>query len=221
MTSLIPQPFVQVVPLDLLEPWEANPRRIDEEKMGGLKRSLAEDPEMLRMRPLIALPDGRVFGGNQRLRAMVEMLEESDEEPRWDDLIAFLSGTGGVPTYVVDRDEASARRLAIRDNQGFGVWEQIGLAEFLALEEDHGALGFSDAESDKLAGLIAEDDEPLADDDRENDPEQVPMHRVTVTFTDRYERDQLAEEMTDRGYAVSTASGDWLDHNGGDGHAPA
>jgi hypothetical protein len=57
---------VEEVELERLRTWERNPRRIATERLESLKRSLVDDPEMLRARPLLALPDGRVFCGNQR-----------------------------------------------------------------------------------------------------------------------------------------------------------
>ncbi len=213
---LTPSPRVQMIPVDDLRLWDANPRRIEDEMMGGLKRSLADEPGMLLARPLLARTDATLIGGNHRLQAIREMLAESDEDPRWDALVEFVARAGGVPTFVIEVDDARATRLAILDNQGFARWEQIGLATFLADQDDHGALGFSDAESEKLANLLEQgpDDETLGEIDDTSGPEQEVAHRVSLTFTDRHERDQVAEEMVDRGYAVSTASGAWLDEYG-------
>lgn len=54
-------------------PWPENPRRIRQERFADLKQTLAADREMLWARPLIALPDGTVICGNQRLLAAVEL----------------------------------------------------------------------------------------------------------------------------------------------------
>jgi DNA methylase len=64
---------VQQLPLARLRCWPENPRTIRPERLEQLKRALAVDPEMLRARPLLALPDGTVIAGNQRLRAAREL----------------------------------------------------------------------------------------------------------------------------------------------------
>ena len=77
---------VREVALDELRLWSENPRRISEDRLAQLMRTLAEDREMLRARPLIALPDGTVIAGNQRLLAAQRL--------RW----------STIPTIVVDLD---------------------------------------------------------------------------------------------------------------------
>ena len=61
------------LPLERLRCWPENPRTIRPERLEQLKRALADDPEMLQARPLLALPDGTVIAGNQRLRAAREL----------------------------------------------------------------------------------------------------------------------------------------------------
>lgn len=56
-----------------LRPHERNPRSITKQRLAALKADLEADPDMLRARPLIVLPDGRVIAGNQRLRAVQEL----------------------------------------------------------------------------------------------------------------------------------------------------
>jgi len=58
---------VQETPLERLRPWPENPRRIRPERLEDLKRALLADREMLWARPLVALADGTVIIGNQRL----------------------------------------------------------------------------------------------------------------------------------------------------------
>ena len=62
-------PAVREVPLLALRPAPNNPRKISPERLKQLKSSLEADREMLSVRPLIALLDGTVICGNQRLRA--------------------------------------------------------------------------------------------------------------------------------------------------------
>ena len=73
MTKLSARPCVVEVELSRLRCFDGNPRRISAERLEALKRSLVAEREMLRARPLIALPDGRVICGNMRLRAAREL----------------------------------------------------------------------------------------------------------------------------------------------------
>ena len=72
MTEL-PVHEIADLPVSSLREHEGNPRRITRDRLEQLKRNLAADPGMLRARPVIALPDGRVVAGNMRLRAAVEL----------------------------------------------------------------------------------------------------------------------------------------------------
>ncbi len=68
---------VAAVAVTLLRPWPDNPRRISGERLEALKQSMVADPAMLWARPLLALRDGTVFSGNQRLRVARELGWES------------------------------------------------------------------------------------------------------------------------------------------------
>jgi DNA modification methylase len=105
---------VVAVSLTLLRPWPGNPRRISGERLEALKQSMVADPAMLWARPLLALPDGTVFSGNQRLRAAVEL------------------GWETVPALRVDLDWDRARTWALRDNAAYGEWDEPVLATLLA-----------------------------------------------------------------------------------------
>jgi DNA modification methylase len=127
-------------PLAGLRPWPENPRRIAPARLEDLKRSLRDDPEMLWARPLLALPDGTVFCGNQRLRAAREL------------------GMERIPVVVVDVDWQRAQLWALRDNNAWGDWDQPLLAELLAeltaAGVDLALTGFEGREVDRiLAGF--------------------------------------------------------------------
>ena len=85
--------------------YDRNPRKISPERLVALKRSLEADREMLHARPLIALLDGRVICGNQRLLAAQEL------------------GWTSIPTVHIDLDDARARTWVLRDNNGYGEWD--------------------------------------------------------------------------------------------------
>ena len=91
-----------------------NPRKISKKQLEKLKKSLADAPEMLRLRELICVehPDGPVvIAGNQRLEA------------------AKALGWETLPCKVLpaDTDPAKLREYAIKDNLPFGDddWEVI------------------------------------------------------------------------------------------------
>jgi ParB-like chromosome segregation protein Spo0J len=133
--------------LDRLRCWPHNPRTIRPERLEQLKRALADDPEMLRARPLLALPDGTVIAGNQRLRAAREL------------------GWQTIPVITVSLERERARLWALRDNNLYGEWEEQALAELLAELGEGGVdlalSGFADRELERLLAGI----EPAADPD--------------------------------------------------------
>src|SRR4051794_12827613 len=88
-------------PLERLCPWADNPRRITVERLEELNRALVADREMLVARPLLALPDGTVIAGKQRLRAAQEL------------------GWKTIRVLFVDLDPERARLWALRDNNAW------------------------------------------------------------------------------------------------------
>ncbi len=133
---------VAEVPVGRLRPWSGNPRRIAAARLEDLARALADDPAMLWARPLVALPDGTVVCGNQRLRAAIAL------------------GWTSIPALVVDLGPSRARVWALRDNNAWGEWDEPALAELLAELAAGGVelalTGFESRELDQiLAGLTA------------------------------------------------------------------
>jgi site-specific DNA-methyltransferase (adenine-specific) len=132
------EPVSAVVELELerLRPWPDNPRSIRPERLEQLKQALAADPQMLRARPLLALPDGTVIAGNQRLRAAREL------------------GWRTIPVITVDLEPERVRLWALRDNNAYGEWDEPALAELLAELADEGLdvalAGFEARELDRL-----------------------------------------------------------------------
>jgi ParB-like chromosome segregation protein Spo0J len=113
LTSSTVSPVVEV-PLERLRLWPENPRTIRPERLEQLKQALSEDREMLQARPLLALPDGTVLAGNQRLRAALEL------------------GWATIPVITVELEPERARLWALRDNNPYGDWDEPALAELLA-----------------------------------------------------------------------------------------
>ena len=139
-------------PLERLRAWADNPRRITLERLEELKQALVADRDMLAARPLLALPDGMVIAGNQRLRAAQEL------------------GWKTVPVLFVDLDLERARLWALRDNNAWGEWDEPVLAELLA-ELSAGGVdlalsGFASSDLDRILASLqppkdADDAPPL------------------------------------------------------------
>ena len=112
---------IETSPLSSLSSFEDNPRRISSEALLRLKtsiRTLGLFKPLLGWRrspgdPLV------VIGGNQRLRAIREMVGagEIEESP--------------IPVVVYAGDEVSARTIALRDNASEGEWEWGSLASYV------------------------------------------------------------------------------------------
>lgn len=154
----------QHVEIARLRPAPHNPRTIDKARFEQLKRSLLADPEMLEARPVIALPNGEIVAGNMRWRA------------------AEALGWPTIPTIYADLDERRAREWLVRDNNGFGTWQEDDLAELLYGLKESGSdldlLGFESAELDRLLASVSDVGFPeLSDADR------GPMRQMTFTVT--------------------------------------
>ena len=126
---------IEHVPVDELRPDPANPRRISDEELESLTRSIREfgfvDPIIARAE------DNTVIGGHQRLVA------------------ARRLGLKTVPVIYVDLPQEQARLLNLALNKISGSWDQELLARFLAdLEQapdvDLTLSGFDEDEIKKL-----------------------------------------------------------------------
>lgn len=159
------------VPLAGLHAWPDNPRSIRPDRLADLTKALEADREMLVARPLIALPDGTVLCGNQRLRAAREL------------------GWRSLPVVTVDLDPQRARLWALRDNSSYGAWNEPALAELLAELSGQGVdlalTGFADRDLDRilagLAGPVDPDEAPLRPAEPDSQPGviyQLGPHRL-------------------------------------------
>jgi hypothetical protein len=98
-------------------------------------QALDRSAPVLPLMPLIALRDGRVICGNQRLLAAKEL------------------GWRTIPTVYVDLDDARARTWVLRDNNAYGEWDDTlaaFLAELMTDGVDAELTGFSPADLDRL-----------------------------------------------------------------------
>jgi hypothetical protein len=126
---------IRAVPIGKLHQADWNPRSVEQDRMESLKRSIQSDPDLLWQRPILALTDGTVYAGNQRLEACRQL--------GWDT----------VPAMLEDVPEQVMQERSLRDNSSWGEWNDDVLATLLGTmpEERRVDLGFTDA--DVLARL--------------------------------------------------------------------
>ena len=103
------------IPIGRLRANPNNPRVLRDEKFAKLKKSLADFPDMLNKRPIVAVTDtdGKfmVLGGNMRLRALQDLKVKE------------------VPVILADEwTEEQRREFIIKDNVGYGEWNWDQLA---------------------------------------------------------------------------------------------
>ena len=123
-----------LIPLDDLQPFNGNPRTIDEDGLTRLEASLRRFGLYV---PLVVWddPDGdrtKVIAGNQRLIALRRMRDRGEQVP------------DPVPVVVFDGPEDSARVLLLRDNNHDGDWDWSTLSGYLDDLVESGDLGESD-----------------------------------------------------------------------------
>jgi DNA modification methylase len=112
MTITLPNPTSELVPLDQLHPDPANPRRISEEELDALERSLRQFGFV---QPVLARrADQTVIGGHQRLVA------------------ARRLGLTSVPVTWLDISLEQARLLGLALNKISGSFDDALLARLLA-----------------------------------------------------------------------------------------
>src|SRR5665811_355279 len=103
---------IELVPIDQLHPDPANPRRISEQELDALERSLREFGFV---QPVLARrADGVVIGGHQRLVA------------------ARRLGLTSVPVTYLDLGVEEARLLGLALNRISGEWDETLLARLLS-----------------------------------------------------------------------------------------
>jgi DNA modification methylase len=112
MTIALPSLTVEEVPIDRLHPDPANPRRIGDEELEALNRSLRQFGFV---QPVLARrDDGIVVGGHQRLVA------------------ARRLGIATVPVIWLDLPVEQTRLLGVALNKISGSWDEQLLARLLA-----------------------------------------------------------------------------------------
>jgi ParB-like chromosome segregation protein Spo0J len=162
-----------------------NPRTISDDRFAALKYAMEQDPGMMEARPIIATLDGEVVAGNMRLRAARDL--------GWD----------SVPVFLADLDERRKREWMLRDNQGYGEWEQDALTALVReyandLDGDTRLLGFADDDLDALLAASADSGGLGAG----IDPEPPAMFGVVVECESEQQQADLLERLEDEGFTV-------------------
>jgi DNA modification methylase len=135
MTTSTPLPSLTVVevPIDLLRPDPANPRRINPEELDSLERSLRQFGFV---QPVLARKDGTVIGGHQRLVA------------------ARRLGLATAPVTYLDLSIEQARLLNLALNRISGSWDDQLLARLLADLQTSVDVTLSGFGEDEIADLV-------------------------------------------------------------------
>ena len=131
-----------------------NPRLIKDDSFNLLVKSIKEFPKMLEIRPIVVNNDMVVLGGNQRLRACKE------------------AGLKKIPIIKASElTEAEQNEFIIKDNVGFGVWDNDIL--------------IADWDNQKLAdwGLNVMTEENTME---EIDTMNEPLYPITPKYDEKY-----------------------------------
>jgi DNA modification methylase len=193
--------------INSLKLWDKNPRSIKENRFNELKKSITE----LGFNDVLKITeDGTVIGGNMRLRALQDL------------------GWAEVPVVVTTaKTDAEILRIALRDNEEFGYYEEEQVAELalayldpLELETFELHLGKPtklNLLTDKFGPEIEEDEPPEVDESnvvsKLGEIYQLGKHRLMCG--DSTDTSQVAELMdgikadmvfTDPPYGVSYQS---------------
>ncbi len=133
-TTTPPVMTIEQVPIDRLRPDPANPRRISEAELESLTRSIKEFGIV---QSILALRDGTVIGGHQRLVA------------------ARRLGYRTVPVIWLDITLEQSRLLNLALNKISGDWDKELLARLLAdLKVEEADLSLTGFSEDELAKLL-------------------------------------------------------------------
>lgn len=156
MSAIIADSKIRQVRVADLRPHEKNARKITTEMFLKLRRSIAANPELLKARPVLALPDGRIIGGRFRWEAVK------------------AEGWETVPTFAHDWDEDEALEIMLRDNNPYGEDDDDLVAEILwGLHERGRDLDLVGLPTGDVKSILASVG-PVEGDEREDELPRVP-----------------------------------------------
>lgn len=109
--------------LSTIRPNPKNPRVLRDDKFQKLKKSIADFPKMMELRPIVVDDDGVILGGNMRYCALQDIYGKNGEIPD-----AWVK-------RAADLTEDEKRQFIIKDNAAFGEWDWDMLANEWDAEE--------------------------------------------------------------------------------------
>lgn len=165
-----------------------NPRTITDTQLDRLVKSLLVFPEMQRLRPIVIDETHTALGGNMRYRALTAISQKTIEEitdilqtdskgfvkkttVEQERIIQHWAAWLDEPTAIIvkadELTEAQKREFIIKDNVGFGEWDNTMLTEDFDPDElvDWGLGDFDEEQAEEEA---EEDD--FTDEDAANAP---------------------------------------------------
>ena len=166
--------------ISTLIPSEQNPRIISQENLNKLKSSIKGFEKMIEARPLVVTEDMRVVGGNQRLKALIQLGYESIPDS-WVKIMSFTP--------------EEEREFIVKDNASYGGWDwDLLLEEFGQKELFDWAIevpNLGDLEKvEKVNDLENEEWVGMPDFETKEDPLQI-----VVKFENDGLRKEFAEKM--------------------------
>lgn len=171
---------VEYIDINKLKPYEKNPRKISDQEMQKLKRSINEfgfvDPVIVRRK------DKVIISGHQRIEAAKELEIKT------------------VPVIFITIDDQRISLLNMALNKISGDWDNDKLSdlfnELKPLDIDLELSGFDMSEIDRMLSNMDYDD----DDKEVNIPDE--QYIVYVTCEDENEQQTLFEKLKKEGYFV-------------------
>jgi len=165
--------------VDEVNPAEYNPRTINDEEFGKLKKGLTEFGIV---DPLIVNKDGTLIGGHQRLRAAKEL------------------GWTEIPAVVLDLDKRKEKALNLALNKLRGEWDYGKLTSLLRefdeiTDFDMELTGFDVIEATEItelmdvdASAILNDEGGFGADPSDGDPGKRAIIQYVLIFNDEDEQ---------------------------------
>lgn len=187
-----------------LEPAPYNPRRITDEKLAALGRSMARFGDLSGI--VFNRRTGRVVGGHQRLKhlppdAAVTITERLDRPNKQGTVaLGYVDWQGERWTYrEVDWSEEDEKAANIAANKHGGEWDIPKLEDLLAELDaggyDLGLLGFDEQELQRLLPTLHD-----GSDDEGGPALGDVVYQVVVTCKDEVQQAELCAELEQRGY---------------------
>lgn len=168
---------VETVPIDSVRLNPNNPRTITEHKQALLNKSLAEFPDMLKIREVVVDETMTVLGGNRRLLGLQ------------------AAGETQITVKIVEGlTPAQKREFQIKDNNEFGEWDMDALIAEYSLKNlvDWGV----DLHADDLEGLLGAKESKGSD---KSLPEDT-AYEVIVECDSEQEMAETYDKLREEGY---------------------